>query len=64
MIHVGNRECDLCGNVCTYGLQMQPRGKNTVTICLRCLNNTIKPIILSENEEAKKDGYKEIYDNY
>lgn len=60
MIQIGNRECDLCGEVSEYGLQMQPRGKGTVTICLKCLNNTVKPIIDSENKVAKKDGYKEI----
>ena len=60
MIQIGNKECDLCGETSEYGLQMQPRGKGTVTICLKCLNNTIKPITDSERRRAEDDGYKEL----
>lgn len=61
MIQIGQRACSLCGEVSEYGLNMTPRGE-TVTICLSCLNNTIKPIIDSENERAESDGYKALSD--
>ena len=47
--------CEICSEPVVYGIRFNTLDKRSYCICLKCLDEKIKPIVEREKERAKAD---------